>query len=112
MDFRIDDMPKTRGSVASMLADDDLRELMSVYGDGVLASFGVDVRQKPSLFNANVVRSAKGFLAEYGKDAKRIVNVLYSPPYSGRFKGGVVGPEIFSKGKRWLANSILLAIGD
>lgn len=112
MEFSVDDRFGIRGSVASMLADDDLRELMSTYGDGVLASFGVDVRQKPSLFNANVVRSARGFLAEYGKDAKRIVGVLYSPPYSGRYRGAVVGPEIFSKGNRWLANSILLAIGD
>ena len=101
------------GSVDSMLASDPaLRELVSEYSDGVMRSFGVDVRSKPSFLNRNVVRSAAGYLRDYGDDAVRIVRAVYSPPYNGRCRGRAMGPEVFARGMRWFSNDVLLRLGD
>ena len=101
-----------RGGLAALASDGRLAALASEYGEGMRRAFDVDVREKRTLMNGNVLRSMRVYLSEYGDDAARIVRAFYYPPYNGRAKGRPMGPEFFTKGFRWLSNEILLGIGD
>lgn len=114
MDF--DDIKGKRKTIAGSLgmllsSDPELEELLSEYGDGCMKCYGIDVRTKRTFLSAQIARMAKGFIADYGVDAKRIVKAAFEFPYSGKYRGSPFGPSLFHKNKRYMADDILMSIG-
>lgn len=97
------------GSVDALLSEEDVALLFEAFEQGCRKVYGMEVREKRSIFNARTLRQIKSFAKEFGvEDGVRIVNRLFSEPYNGRANGKTVGASIFSKGFRWLANQLLL----
>lgn len=97
------------GSVDAIMKDDGVYRVMSVFGDGCLEYYGLDIRQKRAIYNAKTVRQVQSFVSEYGvDDSITIVKKLFSPAYQGLNKGNAVGVSLFTTGYRWFANRLLL----
>ena len=100
---------KVAGSVSALLAERDVREVFSLFGDKCLMTYGMDIRQQRSFFNARTLRQVRSFANEYGvEDSKRILEKLFGQPYNGSYRGKTIGAAIFSTGYRWLANTLLM----
>lgn len=108
MDFDVSGK-KIAGGTSAILADDEVREVFSLFGDKCLEAYMIDIREKKTFMSVQILRQARSFVNEFGvEDSKKIIERLFEPPYSGTYNGKTVGPSIFSRGYRWLANNLLM----
>jgi hypothetical protein len=108
MDFEISGK-KIAGGTSAILAEDDVREVFSLFGDKCLEVYKIDVRDKKTFMSVQILRQVRSFVHEFGvEDSKGIIERLFELPYNGTYNGKTIGPSIFSRGYRWLANSLLM----
>lgn len=109
--MNFDTIPKSKvaGSAYSILQNDAVRNVFSLFGDKCLDCYNIDIRTKKTFMSARVLRQVQSFVNEYGEeDAIKIIEKMFSPRYEGKFRGDILGTSIFAKNMRWLANKFLL----
>lgn len=108
MDFNVSDK-KIAGGTSAILSEEDVREVFSLFGDKCLEVYRIDIREKKTFMSVQILRQVRSFVHEFGvDDSKRIVERLFELPYSGTYNGKTIGPSIFARGYRWLANNLLM----
>ena len=107
MDFIIKDKA-VAGSKDAILRNEDVRSVFSAFGDGCLEHYGMDIREKKSIYSAQVLRQVQSFVSEFGvDDALSVIGAMFSASRLGMDNGKPIGASIFSKSHRWLANQLL-----
>lgn len=102
---------KPRGSEARrLLQDEAVLEVYQAFSDGCLRCFNMDITEHPSpYFTAVTLKQVRAFVLYYGRaDAVGIVKELFGVAHEGRWRGEVVGKDIFSAKKRWMADKLLM----
>ena len=97
------------GSAGAILSDASVAHVFGVFGDCCLSRYGFDIREKPSIMSARVLRQVQSFTKEYGEeDAVGIVKTMFGVGHEGIWRGVPIGTSIFSKSYRWLAEKMLI----
>lgn len=97
------------GSAGAILSDSSVARVFGEFGDGCMRYYGFDIRDKPSIMSARVLRQVQSFTREYGEDdAVGIIRTMFGVGHEGVWRGVPIGTSIFSSGYRWLAEKMLI----
>ena len=106
--MQFEEESKVAGSVGAALRDEDVRRVMSAFGDGCLARYHLDIREHRAYMAPSTMKSVKTFIKDLGpEDAVFVTKRFFEAPYGGFFKGKPLGPTFFSKRYRYLAMQII-----
>ena len=106
---------KPRGAEAQrLLHDESILEVYQTFADGCMRCFNMDItKHMTPYFTVITLRQVRAFVQCYGRDdAKAIVSTLFGVSHEGRWRGEIVGKDIFSARKRWMADKLLLEHGQ
>ena len=99
---------KGAGTIAATLSNAETREVWLAFADGCLSCYGMDLRKGGPWVTGPIIKTCETFTKNYGKDdALRIIRQLFTFPHEGAWRGQNVGTSIFTRGWRWLADSLL-----
>ena len=105
------DFSRCRSKEARRIFEDEsVSHVYGIFSDGCMRCFNMDIsqHQRPYL-TAITARQVRAFVLHYGRDdAAGIVEELFGVGHEGKWRGQVVGVDIFSSHSRWMADKLLM----
>lgn len=85
----------------------EIKQLIEIYAQAVMNCHGIDIYSGPPMKNV-FYSSINRFINVYGlENAIGIIKTAYSGKYQGRYRGKIIGDELFVSGFDWMAKEIL-----
>lgn len=107
MEFNV--KPRGAGSAGAILQDVDVLKVYSLFGDGCLRCYNMDIRGKRTYESAATLKQVRSFVDDYGvEDACKVMFALFGVGHEGKWRGEAVGKSIFAKSHRWMAEKLLI----